>query len=221
MKSPIKSMDVPPNVWSCLYNLLDLENMNITTNVTHQQKDKADHLVKILQKRFKQHLVHQIKDKNKCTQWSMQFAYTNLAVSAACMVLSNHIKNEITCIHDGDCILATNTNNFYQCLQFPNHEGAYLYFDYNKGCFDRSGKVTRQGFIVQGKEHFEASKKLIPSSHFYNMYPSSTCFRAHKRGTKGSFESLQQVVAAGWSPTTDNAKLLDRSWKDGGLLIFP
>ncbi len=44
--------------------------------------------------------------------------------------------------------------------------------------------------------------------------------RAHNRGTKGIFESLQQVVAAGWSPTTDTAKLLDRSWKDGGVLIF-
>ncbi len=98
-------------------DLLDLENMNIMTNVTHQQKDKADHLVKILQKKIQQHLLHQIKDKLKCTQWSMQFAYyANLAVSAACMVLSNHIKNEITCIQDGYCILATNTHNFYQCL---------------------------------------------------------------------------------------------------------
>jgi hypothetical protein len=33
-------------------DLLDLENMNIMTNVTHQQKDKAHHLVKILQKKM-------------------------------------------------------------------------------------------------------------------------------------------------------------------------
>ncbi len=39
-------------------DLLDLENMNITSNITHQQKEKADHLVKILQNRFEQHLVH-------------------------------------------------------------------------------------------------------------------------------------------------------------------
>jgi hypothetical protein len=39
-------------------DLLDLENMNIMTNVTHQQKVKADHLGKILQKRFEQHFVN-------------------------------------------------------------------------------------------------------------------------------------------------------------------
>ena len=38
-------------------DLLDLENMNVTTNITQPQKDKADHLVKILQNRFDQHLV--------------------------------------------------------------------------------------------------------------------------------------------------------------------
>jgi hypothetical protein len=38
-------------------DLLDLKNMNITTNITHQQKEKADHLVKILQNRFEQNLV--------------------------------------------------------------------------------------------------------------------------------------------------------------------
>jgi hypothetical protein len=76
-------------------DLLDLENMNVTTNISQPQKDKADHLVKILQNRFDEHLVRRIKDKIKRTQWSMKFAYTNLAVSAACMVLSKHVKDEI------------------------------------------------------------------------------------------------------------------------------
>ncbi len=58
------------------------------------------------------------------------------------------------------------------------------------------------------------------SSHFYYLYPSSCCLRAYKRGTKGTFDTLQQVIAAGWSPTSDPAKMLDRSWNDGGLLIF-
>ncbi len=95
-------------------DLLDLENMNIATNIAHQHKDKADHLVKILQNRFEQHFVRRIKDKIKCTHWSMQFAYANLVVNAACMVLSNHVKNEIRFIQDGDCILTPNTHNFYQ-----------------------------------------------------------------------------------------------------------
>jgi len=44
--------------------------------------------------------------------------------------------------------------------------------------------------------------------------------RVHNRGSKGTFECLQQVVGAGWSPTSDVAKLLNKSWKCGGLLIF-
>jgi hypothetical protein len=121
----------------------------------------------------------------------MQSASNNLAVSAACMVLSNHVKNDIKCIQDRDCILAQNTHNFYQCLQFPNREGAYLYFNSNKGCFVRSGKVTRQGFSMHGKEHFEGSKKIIAGLNFYDMYPALTCSRAHNRGIRGTFDNLQ------------------------------
>ncbi len=37
--------------------LLDLENINVTSTITDKQKDKADHLPKILQVRFHQHLM--------------------------------------------------------------------------------------------------------------------------------------------------------------------
>ncbi len=63
-------------------------------------------------------------------------------------------------------------------------------------------------------------KKVMYSSHFYYLFPSSCCPTAFKRGTKGTFDTLQQVIAAGWSPSSDPAKLLDRSWNDGGLFIF-
>jgi hypothetical protein len=35
-------------------NLLGLKDMNVTSSITEQQKDKADHLQKILQDRFQQ-----------------------------------------------------------------------------------------------------------------------------------------------------------------------
>ncbi len=128
--------------------LLDLENMNVTSTITDEQKDKADHLMKILQYRFQQHLMARIVNKSKRTHWSMIFAHTNLAISAACMILNNHFKDEIRCVTDADCLLQPNTHNFYQCLQFPSREGAYLYFDSNKGCFIRSGKVSGRGFTI-------------------------------------------------------------------------
>jgi len=100
------------------------------------------------------------------------------------------------------------------------HEGAYLYYDGNKESFIHSGKVTRRGFTVWGKEHFDELKKVKSSTHFYVLYPSNSCPRANKRGTRGTFENLQMIVGAGWDPTSDCAKMLDRSWENGGLLIF-
>ena len=97
-------------------------------------------------------------------------------------------------------------------------KGAYLYYDGNKGTFIRSGKVTRRGFTVR-EEHFDKSKKVKSSSHFYDLYPSNSSPRANKRGTKGTFENLQMIVGAGWDPTSNCAEMLDRSWENGGLLI--
>jgi hypothetical protein len=95
--------------------LLDLKNMNVTSTITEEQKVKADHLMKILQDRFQQHLMAQMENKSTRTHWSMIFASTNLAISAACMILSNHVKDKIRCITDADCCLQPNTHNFYQC----------------------------------------------------------------------------------------------------------
>jgi hypothetical protein len=156
-------------------SLLDLENMNVMSTITDKQEDKADHLLKILQDRFQQHLMARIDNKIKRTQWSMIFAHTNLAVSAACMILSNHIKDKLRCVTDADCLLQPNTHNFYQCVQFSSREGAYLYFNSNKGCFIRSGKVSGRGFTRQGKEHFKESKKVMYFLHFYYLYPLSCC----------------------------------------------
>jgi hypothetical protein len=55
----------------------------------------------------------------------MIFAHTNLAVSAACMILSNHVKDEIQCVTDADCLLQPNNRNFYQCLRFPSRAPTY------------------------------------------------------------------------------------------------
>ncbi len=199
--------------------LPNLENLNVLMMISEQQKIKADHLIKILQDRFQQHLIHRIKDKCKRTHWSMHFAYSNLAVSAACMVLSNHTGDELRCLQESDSLLSPTPYNFYQCARFPKREGAYLYYDGNKGCFVCSGKVTCWGFTVRGKEHFGKSKKVKSSTHFYDLFPWSTCPRAHNRVTKGTFEALQQVIGAGWDPTSNAAKMLDRSWTNGGILI--
>jgi hypothetical protein len=82
-----------------------------------------------------------------------------------------------------------------------------LLYDGNKGIFVCSGKVTHWGFTVHTKEHFDESKKVKSSTHFYDVYPLSTCPRANKMGTKGNFEILQQIIAAGWDPTSNPARI--------------
>jgi hypothetical protein len=120
--------------------LLNLNDLNVTSTITTQQKIKADHLVKMLQHRFQQHLIHRIKDKSRRYHWSMLFAYSNLAICAACMVLCNHVADELCFLQDSDSLLPPNPYNFFQCARFPLREGAYLYYDRNKGSFIRSGK---------------------------------------------------------------------------------
>jgi hypothetical protein len=149
--------------------LLNLENLNVMTTISEQQKIKANHIFKIPQDRLKQHLVHCIKDKCRRTHWSMHVTHSNLAVSAACMVLSNHAADKLQCLQDSDSLLSPTPYNYYCCGWFPNCKRAYLYYDGNKGIFVCSGKVTRRGFTVRRNEHFDESKKVKSSTHFYDL----------------------------------------------------
>jgi ssDNA-binding Zn-finger/Zn-ribbon topoisomerase 1 len=128
----------------------------------------------------------------------MHFAYSNLAVNVVCLVLRKHASDKLQCTQDLDSPISQTPYIFYQCAQFPDCEGAYLYYDANKGCFVHSGKLTRRGFSVRGKDHFDESKNIKSSTAFYDLYLSSTCPRAHKRWTKGTFDTLKQIIAAGW-----------------------
>lgn len=51
------------------------------------------------------------------------------------MVLMDHVKLDLSCLRERDCILAPNTNKFFQCTTYPNRQGAYLYFDSNLSAF--------------------------------------------------------------------------------------
>ena len=101
-----------------------------------------------------------------------------------------------------------------------NRQGAYLYFDLNRGQFIRSGKVVRRGFVVRHDEHYKSSQQDDPKLNFYLMYPSKDGKRSGRRGKLGYFEHLRQLVAAGFDPTTDLAKCMDKDYKDGGLLML-
>ncbi len=200
--------------------LFDLEKLGVTTEVTAQQMEHADLLVKILRDRFREHLDDRVKKKSLHSHWSMKLAYRNLSVSAAYMVLVGHIAIDLESLTEADGLLAGHTANFFHASRFPDREGAYLYYDKNRGCFIRSGKVNGRGVSVRDDEHLAGAKGKSASSNFYHLYPSSDSPRAKKRGKQGLFDNLEQIIAAAYDPSSDVAKQLDKDWTEGGLLIL-
>jgi hypothetical protein len=112
--------------------------------------------------------VKQAAKKNHCI---LKFAFKNLPILAATMVLSNHLKIKLKCLRKTSCFLGCTFNQFIPCQLFPRQEGAYLYFDFNRGVFVRSGKVVRRGFQARHDEHLATSKEEKSSSHFISCIP--------------------------------------------------
>jgi hypothetical protein len=202
-------------------NLLDLEKTTrALREISSSDKDKADLLLVKLCERFKKHVnlrVKQVLKRNHCV---LKLAWKNLSVVASIMLLSNHLKMELKCLGEHACLLAVNTNQFIPSGAFPNCEGAYLYFDGNRGVFVRGGKVVRQGFKEQGEEHLACAKVEKSLLHFYFLYPSMYGKRRDKRDKLGCFEHLMQVITAGFDPSSKPAIFLDKDHTSGGLLII-
>ena len=183
-------------------------------------KKKADLLVKLLRSRLKVHLKRRIKQKSKRSHWSMRLAYNNMSVVAALMILQGHVKMDVGSLNEHDSLLAIDIRQFVACEDCPNREGAYLYFDLNRGVFVRSGKVSGRGFGARNGEHLSAAKASSAASFFYLMFPSTVSTRSTKRDKRGLFESLVQVVASGFDGKSEAAKYVDRDISEGGVLIL-
>jgi hypothetical protein len=85
----------------------------------------------------------------------------------------------------------------------------------------RSGKVVKQGFKEQGKEHLACAKEEKSLSHFYFLYPLVYGKRRDKRDKLVCFEHLTQVIVAGFDPSSKPAKIFGQgSHIRCGLLIM-
>ncbi len=201
--------------------LLDLKTMaNATTEVSMTDKEKADLLLIRLHEQFKVHVKDWVKQAAKKHHWILRFAFKNLPIIAATMILSKHLKLDLKCLGEAECLLSSNANQFIPCLTFPRQEGAYLYFDFNRGVFIRSGKVVRCGFQARHDKHLAASKEEKSSSHFYFMYPLKEGKRKEKRDKLGCFEHLTQIIGAGFNPVSKPAMQVNKNYNEGGLLIM-
>ena len=198
-------------------NLMSLVPMSSV--ISTEDKDKANKLAQHLTARFREHKSQKVLAARR-NHWSMKFASKNLAVNAALMVLSNHVKKDIARLSEEDSLLSGDISKFQECSLVPEQHGAYLYYDKNNEVFIRSGKVTNRGFKVRDDEHRLAAKSMTSKSRFYALYPSTSSQRANIRGTRGVFENLVQLVGSSFKPLSPDAMNLNRDWKDGGLLIL-
>ena len=188
-------------------------------SVSVELKGAANRLALILCHRFRMFLKLRIPHKGKRDHWCMHFAFNNLPVVAALIVLSGHAKPDLECLNERDSLLLTDVGAYTKCEDCPECEGAYLYFDVIRGVFVRSGKVAGRGFLERIQEHVKGASEAKPSSTFYKMYPSKGSARSqHKR--RGHFEYLKPVVAAGFDPSGEEAGMLHMNFDNGGILVL-
>lgn len=109
-----------------------------------------------------------------------------------------------------------------QISSFPLRSGGYLYYDRDAMRWIRSGKVGERGFAKRHEDHEKNAKKANHNnSNFYHNYPSKEILdQIHFRGRLGFFESLEQLIAAGFDHNSEDALLLDKCYQNGGFMIM-
>ena len=203
-----------------IVELFELHQLRASNEIDDEMKSKADYTVKLLRQRFGEFVESRKIPPSKQDHWVLKFARKNLSVVAAVMVLSDHLKMDISCLRESDSLLTNNINSFLPCLSKPTYEGAYGEFDRNRNENTRSGKCTRRGCPVRQDEHYNEAKKKKASSHFYMMYPAEESPRAGYSCKQGFFESLTQVIFACFDPKSEAAKKLDKGVDECGLLLL-
>jgi hypothetical protein len=136
------------------------------------------------------------------------------------MVMVDHVKTDLKCLDEYDSLLSHCMHKFMLSATYPNREGAYLYYDTNLGEFIRSGRVSGRGFEKRHEEHKAKSKMANASSNFYFLYPSQHLQLKDTRRRKGTFESLDMYIAAGFDPNSDAAASVSKNYQDGGILVM-
>jgi hypothetical protein len=194
---------------------------NPVPKVDQEMMDKADLLVKMLQCRLNELFNKRNVNMERRNHWAIKLALKNLSVVAAYMVLCEHVKSSLTCLDETKCLLTPLNIKFLACELYNNHIGAYLYYDNNLGEYIRSGKVSGEGFGKRHEQHLQKAKKSgIPESDFYLWYPTKDNVRAQSNVTRGTFDSLTQLIAAGFDKNSELAKCIDKSYDEGGVLIL-
>mmetsp|Transcript_22611 Transcript_22611/g.34254 ORF Transcript_22611/g.34254 Transcript_22611/m.34254 type:complete len:444 (-) Transcript_22611:16-1347(-) len=156
-----------------------------TSTVTTAMKINADKLESSLSARLSFHVsgrVHQTKQQH----WTInRFTPDNLAPMAAAMCMMGHIVDRVERWRMDECLLSLPMHDLFPLLddedgdkELGKLEGCYLFFDWEKMKWIRSGKTSGTGknacFSGRMKQHYKnaASKDQMREHPLYAKYPA-------------------------------------------------
>ena len=198
---------------------LDSKSNNTILEVDQSLLDRADLLQKQLEQRLVRHCQIRIAKEEKRNHWCLRWAARNLPQVAAIMCLFNHIKPDLSCLDNNQCLLAA-TSAFLRATSNveARMEGCYLYYDLNNEEWIRSGKAIGSNFGTRHKQHQLGSMLKGPASQkskFYSSYPSKSVQLADASCRKGVFENLQMLVGIGYDKLLATKLIHDHDSKNG------
>ena len=201
--------------------VFDTSSIKRMNDVSEDCYSKADNLQKILLSRLTNHIRRRIQEKQKMEHWCLQWAASNFAQMSALIVLSDHVKEDISCLDNNATLLKTAI--FFVKVEGDEivKQGAYLHYDNNDGKWIRSGKVTGRGFTIRQAEHLKKAKAKSATSRFYLRYPTKCSARSASTSRKGYFDNLTQYVALGFAVGNEEVnKVISSDFEEGGIFIY-
>ena len=177
----------------------------------------ADELCLKVKARFNSEILPRIKDKEKHSHWSLEWAQINFSAVAAIAVLFRHVKADITSSRSDISLLKV--SNLVEAIG-PNRMlgGAYCYK--HEESIVRVGSTSRT-FLLRDVEHQKCANLLEladKASQFYTCYPSkgAAYSKAIRRGFR---EDLEMFVCLGYDQSDQVAvDMLCSPDEDKGVL---
>eukprot|EP00985_Skeletonema_marinoi_P012819 scaffold6265_cov120-Skeletonema_marinoi.AAC.11 len=202
-------------------------------SVSEELRMKADYLCSSLEGRLSCHISGDRVDRSKQNHWTLRlFTRENLPAMAAAICIFGHIvDDDITTYGMDDCLLRMpmsqsegffliDGNNYVGTLQ-----GCYLYFDWTKFRWIRSGKTSGDGikacFRGRGDTHKKNAKSVVEmEAHpFYRFYPAKGVETIGVR--KGHFDDLSMYCGMAFDPSeSDGVSNICSDGEIGSLFVW-
>ena len=208
-----------------IVTVCDPDGKLLRREVNAEAAEKATLLCNILRARMRSDRYLDRVQLEKRQHWALEWAFENVAVFAAYMVLFGQVKKNIACIDELRCILARpDGTNFLMATNIEGKLfGGYLAHDENDEEWIRSGKSTQEGGCAsRWAEHKTKASSPRNDSDclFYDLFPSKQSPRSD-REVQGYFEDLQQYISAGFDGiAVAQSSIFMKEYSAGGIFFY-